>query len=166
MGRIVRLAAIAAAVVLAGCVSSGPVFSPQQVAAVSNAKQINDELARQHKITWTEATRREIAEVERVSGIPETDADRLLFSYRLALAAEVDAGRMTPELADYRYGERIASNQVAAQQRQNEAVGGVLQAVGAGLQAGANSYAQSAQQNRTVNCTSTHIGMSTSTTCY
>ena len=144
----------------------GPSYSPQEIAAVSSAKQVNDQLARNHKITWAEATRREIAEAVRVGGDRATDGDRLLFSYRLALAAEVDAGRMTPELADYRYNERVTANEAAAQQRQAEAVGGVLQAVGAGLQAGANSYAQSAQQNRPVTCTSTRIGMSTSTTCY
>lgn len=154
MGRITKVAAIAAAMLLSGC---GPSYSPQELAAVSNAKQVNEALARDHKITWTEAARRNIAEATRVAGPRLNDHDQLIFSYRLALAAEVDAGRMTPELADYRMNERVAADQAAAQQRQAEAI----QAFGSALQAAG----QTARQNQPVTCMSNRMGTMVTTTC-
>ncbi len=135
---------------------------------MASAKQVNDELAREHKITWTEAARRNIAEATRISGPRLNDNDRLRFAYKLALAAEVDAGRMTPELADYRYVERSAADQAAEQQRRVAAV----QSLGNAMQQNAQIVAaQNAQPspfqlpNRTINCMSQQLGTFTNTTC-
>ena len=154
MGRIVRLAALAASLAFAGC---GPQYTPEEAAVLTTGKAVNDSLAREHKITWTEATRRNIAEVTRVGGSRITDTDRLDFSYRLALAAEVDAGRMTPELAQFRYDERLAADRAAEQQRRAAAI----QAFGNAIQAGA----QAATQNQPITCTSNRMGTMTTTTC-
>lgn len=158
MQRAGRLIALAAMTLLGGC---GPSYLPQELAAVSNARQVNEALARDHKITWAEAARREVAEASRIAGDRLDDPTRLAFSYKIALAAEVDAGRMTPELADYRYSERVAQNQAAEQQRRAEIVGSAFEAAGAGFTAASNSYAQ----NRPVHCTSSQNGMFTNTTC-
>ena len=158
MGRIARVATIAAAVMLSGC---GPSYSPQELAAVSNARQVNEELAREHKITWAEAARRNAATAREVGGSRVTQGDELAFSLRTALAAEVDAGRMTPEMADLRFQEHLAEER--AQQEVRDAQ--QRQAFADAMVVAGQSMQNAAQQNRPINCTSMKMGTMVNTTC-
>ena len=143
---------------LCGC---QPTYSKQEIAAVTNARQVNEQLARDHKITWAEAARREVATALQVGG-ERVDADeKLLFSLKVALAAEVDAGRLTPEMADYRYNEGVAKAQSVQEAKRQAA----MQAFGDALQNAGQSYAQAYQAARPINCTSFNTGAFTNTHC-
>lgn len=158
MGRIARVAAISAAMMLFGC---GPSYSPQELAAVSSAKQVNEEMAREHKITWAEAARRDTAKAREVAGSRITQGDELNFSLRTALAAEVDAGRMTPEMADLRYQEHLADERAQQEVRdaqQRQAFANAMIVAGQPMQ-------NTAQQSRPINCTSMKMGAILNTTC-
>ena len=59
-----------------------------------------------HKISWVEAARRDEAQLTRITGDKLNQSERLLLADRASLAAEVDAGNMTPEMAKFRYEEK------------------------------------------------------------
>ena len=93
-------------------------------------------------MTYVQAAEKFNAAIER-DGRPLNDADRLIASYRLALAAEVDAGRMTPEMSNYLAQQRIAEFKTQAA-----------------------AAAAVAAANRPVNCTTTAGVGAVNTTCY
>ncbi len=57
-----------------------PADSKQEMAAVTNAHQINEQFARDHKITWAEAARREVDAASQVGGERVGADERLLLS--------------------------------------------------------------------------------------
>ena len=149
------------ALALAGCVAAGPSYTPQELASVKATSSQNEADARAHKITWVEASRRDTAKAREVGGARVTPTDELNFSMHAALAAEVDAGRITPEIADFKYQQALVQQRGAQQARDDEQrrrFGEAMMAAGQGMQ-------NAAAAARPVICTSTQMGIYTNTTC-
>ena len=96
----------------------GRVTTGQNAAADAELKSIRNSNTAQiaaHQMTHVEAVNKYNVAIERIYG-QLNDANRLMASYRLALAAEVDAGRMTEEMSNYLLDQRMADlkNQAAA----------------------------------------------------
>lgn len=75
---------------------SGWVSDHQQAAELDAAVSENAALARTQKISYTEGAKRDSAAVERIYGDRVADRDRVCYAYRVALAAQVDAGKVMP----------------------------------------------------------------------
>lgn len=144
---------------LAGCVSDG--MTPDQLAAVDAIQEQNVALAKAHKITFVEAAARTNAQITTAMGGQLAEQQRLLNAYRLALASEVDAGHITPEVAAFQHQEKAAQINADARQAQTAK----MQAFGDGLQQAADSLVASQAANRPVTCNSTAIANTLSTTC-
>ncbi|MHB8887145.1 MAG: hypothetical protein ACYC5H_19080 [Methylovirgula sp.] len=134
---------------LSGCVSTGP--SPEVVAALKTETAQNTALAKAHKITFVEAANRNNAAIERAAGNALTNQDRLLMSYRVALSSEVDAGRMTYEVANYKFLEKKTEIENANEDRRRAAL---------------LALSQSLQASAPVHCTSVGGGGIVTTNCY
>ena len=121
----------------------------------------NETEARAHKITWVEAAQRDAAKAREIGGARLSLDDELNLSMHAALAAEVDAGRMTPEMASFKYQQALAEQRATAQAREAEQRRRSAEDFDAGIRLMQAGMAPS----RTVNCTSTQMGMFTNTTC-
>jgi hypothetical protein len=144
---------------LAGCVTD------QQRAMVDaefkSIQDSNSTLIAEHKMTHVEAAQRFNAAIERIYGSQVTDADRVVMSYRLALAAEVDAGRMTPEMSNYLVQQRIVEYNAQARLQDEAAQRAALLAVSNSL----DQSAAAAAARRPINCASTQTWSGINTTC-
>ena len=90
---------------VAGCVvlpGLGIDASPDPGSVILTERDDAQGLARAHVITFLEAARREERVTDRVLGDGLGPDGRLILSYRIALAARVDAGTLTPDEADRR----------------------------------------------------------------
>jgi hypothetical protein len=94
-------------------------LSPQQSAEFHQIAQNNHALAAAHQITHAEAEKRNMEGMQRIWGSQFTDTDRLIASYRIALAAQIDSGRITPETAQYLFQQRV--HELDAQDRAGKA---------------------------------------------
>ncbi len=117
----IRVAIICAALGLAGC-NAGAGGAPDVRAEVRSPFDVaiqqygaDMKLARQRRMTFVQAANRLRTNAHAIPGATFSDADELLISYIGALAAEVDARRMTPEMMGYKIQERIAANNAEAQ---------------------------------------------------
>ena len=144
-----------------GCVTAGPSYSPQELGAMRMSATQNEADARTHKITWVEAAQRDTAKAREIGGARVTPDDELNFSMHAALAAEVDAGRMSPEMANFKYQQALAEQRANAQARQAEQQRRSAEQFDAGLRMMQAGMAP----NRSINCTSTQTGIFTNTTC-
>lgn len=146
---------------LSGCVLGG--MTPDQLAAMRVVSDQNTALAKAHKITFVEAATRTNASIAATMGgtVPEQQA--LLNSYRLALASQVDAGQMTPEVAEYQQQQRVANLNEADRQKTAAAIQQLVDDHARAIDA---ARAQR-QMNQPVTCeTSAGVGLVlTTTTC-
>ena len=142
---------IALGMTVAGC-ANGP--TSQEAAAIHSEAVNNEALARAHKITWVEAAKRDEDKITQLAGNKLIQSDHLLLAYKAALAAEVDAGNITPETAKFRYEEK-RSQIAGAEDARREALSGALIAAGANMM----------QQPRPVTCTSMNMGNMSTATC-
>jgi len=152
-----KFAPLVAVGLLSGCVSAN-----QQASELDAALAENGALARTHKISYTEGAERDSAAAERIYGDQMSDRDRVYFAYRVALAAQVDAGKVTPPEAKALLDLRTAEYH-AAYNAQVQAANAVA------LNSVANSLQQTADQmrpQRPINCSSVASGISINTTCY
>ena len=110
--------------VLSGCaVLPGLGFdvSPDPRVVIRAEREDAEGLARAHVITFLEAARREERASERVLGSRLAPDDRLMLSYRLALAADVDAGQITPDRADRKAADMASRLSSPNEARRNAA---------------------------------------------
>ncbi len=117
----IRVAILCVALGLAGC-NAGSGGAPDVRAEVRSPFDVaiqqygaDMKLARQHRMTFVQAANRLRTNAHAIPGATFSDADELLISYIGALASEVDARRMTPEMMGYKIQERIAANNAEAQ---------------------------------------------------
>jgi len=82
-------------------------LSPQQSAEFNQIAQSNHALAAAHQITHVEAEKRNMEAMQRLWGSQFSDTDRLIASYRIALASQIDSGQITPETAQYLFQQRV-----------------------------------------------------------
>ena len=138
---------------LPGCMGADQRAAELNVALTEDAA-----LARTHEISYTEGANRDSAAAERIYGGQMSDRDRIYYAYRVALAAEVDAGKVTPQeakaLLDLRTAEYHAEYNAQVQASDRAA----LYAIGDSLQ-------QAADRSRTINCNSSVSGGTINTTC-
>ena len=121
----------------------------------------NEADARAHKITWVEAAQRDAAKAHEIGGARVMPDDELTLSLHAALGAEVDAGRMTPEMASFKYQQALAEQRATAQAHEAEQRRRSAEDFDAGIRLMQAGMAPS----RTVNCTSAQTGIFTNTTC-
>lgn len=153
------IAAVGLALALAGCGPSG-------TARVSRMIDLPASRPASYA-SWVADTNSQIR-----ANVPLTSKGETFLAYRTALAAEVGAGRMTPEQMDY--ASRVAIAEIEGQQRAERAaalrqIGQGLSQMGQAVQAAQPPAVQpvyQAPQNTTVNCTSLRNGNMTTTNCY
>ena len=100
---------------ISGCMSTGGI-TPEQTAALKSLADENKALVAAHKITHVEAADKYNSAIEQMAAGRLTQDDRLLMSYRVALASEEDSGKITAAEADYNFQQRRAD--IVAQEQQ------------------------------------------------
>jgi hypothetical protein len=148
------------ALALMGC---GP--SQELVAQVQAVDRALQEKARSGEISWTEYARKTndiaINATPQALRASQSAEGQALLAYRVMIAAEIDAKRMTPEQFDFLWKKQVAEAQARDTARREVA----LESMSTGLiQAGAALSAASRPQ--VVNCSTTRSLSSLETTCF
>jgi hypothetical protein len=159
MRKAVSAVFLALAFALGGC-NSGPSIE-QQIAFRDYSEPLRREAAA-HKITWVEyaaKTNNYMRILNNYKG-GDVQAEEGL-SYRLALAAEVDAGRSTPERFDYEWKHYLAE----LERRRDAAVAAANEAAADSMIQAGNSLKESADRLRGYTCMGRIVGPQFMATC-
>jgi hypothetical protein len=141
---------------LLGACQAGP--TAEQRAALGSYNQELFAQAQLHKISWAEYAKRTNDRIIFASDprIGSSKAE-IALAYRVYLASEVDANHSTPEYFDFER-KRFVADMDAREESQRQAAlaraSANLMAIGAAM-----------QQKRSFDCTSTHMGNITNTSC-
>jgi len=152
-----KIAAVLALGLLSGCVSAN-----QQAAEFNAALAEDGALAREHKISYTEGATRDSAAAERIYGAQMSDRDHIYYAYCVALATQVDAGKVTPQEAKALLDLRTAEYHAEYNAELRAANSAALNAIGNSLQ----QTADQTRPQRPINCNSVPSGSTVNTTCY